>query len=150
MKRAIAALLLGLLASSAEAEGVPIQVTADTFTVDQVKNLATFTGNVEIIRTGLSMWADLVVVHYGAGGQTDINSLEATGNVKIKTREQQATGRRAVFNPATQILKLSDNVTVVGPQGTVHGPELTIDLEKNTSMFKGSDGGRVTGVFTPK
>ena len=33
--------------------------------------------------------------------------------------------------------------------GTMSGPELTINLASNTSVFKGSEGGRVTGVFTP-
>jgi hypothetical protein len=30
------------------------------------------------------------------------------------------------------------------------GPELTINLASNSSVFKGSEGGRVTGVFTPQ
>jgi hypothetical protein len=32
----------------------------------------------------------------------------------------------------------------------VKGPELTINLANDTSVFKGSEGGRVTGVFTPQ
>ncbi len=153
MRTPLAALLLLALASAvavAATPAVPVKVTADTFTVEQDSNRATFTGNVEIVRTGLSMWADVVVVHYGKGGQQDIDRLEASGNVRIKTREQEATGKRAVYDPRSMILTLSEDVTVSGAQGTVRGPELTIDLANDSSVFKSNSGGRVTGVFTPQ
>ena len=72
---------LALPASAAE----PVNVSADDFTIDQNNNNATFSGNVVITRTGLQLWADKVVVVYGSGGQSDIDSLTATGNVRIKT-----------------------------------------------------------------
>jgi lipopolysaccharide export system protein LptA len=128
----------------------PVNVSADDFTIDQNNNNATFSGNVVITRTGLSLWADKVVVLYGSGGQSDIDSLTATGNVRIKTDSQDATGAKATFDPETLILKLSGNVTVVNAQGRLNGPELTINLATNSSVFKGSEGGRVTGVFTPQ
>lgn len=145
-------ILLAVLAFAgpALAAGVPVKVTADDFTVDQGTGLATFTGNVVIVRAGMNMWADTVVVRYGTGGTGDIDQLVATGNVRIKTAGQEATGRRATFDPDSSILRLTDNVTVINAQGTVKGPELTINLANDTSVFKGSEGGRVTGVFTPQ
>lgn len=128
----------------------PVNVSADDFTIDQGNNNATFAGNVVITRTGLKLWADKVVVIYGSGGQSDIDSLTATGNVRIKTDSQDATGATATFDPDTLILKLSGNVTVVNAQGKLNGPELTINLKTNNSVFKGNKGGRVTGVFTPQ
>lgn len=128
----------------------PVNVSADDFTIDQNNNNATFTGNVVITRTGLSLWADKVVVLYGSGGQSDIDSLTATGHVRIKTDSQDATGAKATFDPDTLILKLSGNVTVVNAQGKLSGPDLTINLKTNSSVFKGNEGGRVTGVFTPQ
>lgn len=138
--------LVGLPAVAAE----PVNVSADDFTIDQNNNNATFSGNVVITRTGLQLWADKVVVLYGTGGQSDIDSLTATGNVRIKTESQDATGAKATFDPDTLILRLSGNVTVVNAQGKLNGPELTINLESNSSVFKGNEGGRVTGVFTPQ
>lgn len=149
MKRPLslfAALLLVLPAVAAE----PVKVTADDFTIDQNNKNATFSGNVVITRTGLTLWANKVVVIYGTGGESDIDSLTATGSVRIKTTTQEATGDKAVFNPDTLVLRLSENVTVVNAQGTVNGPELTINLDSGTSVFKGNEGGRVTGVFTPQ
>ncbi len=146
-----ALLLAALLAIATPALAAdPVKVTADNFEIDDMTKNAVFTGGVVITRGGLTVWADKVVVVYGAGGQSDMDSLTATGNVRIKTPDQEATGRQAVFDPDAQILKLSDNVTVTNAQGTVSGPELTINLANNTTAFRGSESGRVTGVFTPQ
>jgi lipopolysaccharide export system protein LptA len=80
----------------------------------------------------------------------DIQSMVATGNVKLKTEDQVATGQRAHFDPDTQLLRLTGNVVVDNASGTVRGPELVVDLAANTSVFTGGDGARVTGVFTPQ
>lgn len=148
--RATLALALMTLVALPAVAAEPVNVSADDFTIDQNNNNATFSGNVVITRTGLQLWADKVVVLYGTGGQSDIDSLTATGNVRIKTDSQDATGAKATFDPDTLILKLSGNVTVVNAQGKLNGPELTINLETNSSVFKGNEGGRVTGVFTPQ
>jgi len=148
--RLFLALLFALLAVPAWAAGTPVKITADNFAIDQSSNTASFSGAVVITRGSMTMWADSVVVNYGAGGQTDIDSLEATGKVRIKTTGQEATGNHAIFTPDNSLVRLSGDVRVVNAQGTMAGPDLTIDLANNTSVFKGSKGGRVTGVFTPQ
>lgn len=144
------ALLLALSATPVVAAGTPVKVTADTFVIDQATNKATFTGAVVITRGSMTMWSDKAVVNYGDGGESDIDELDATGNVRIKTSGQEATGNRAVFTPDNSMVRLTGNVKVVNSSGTVSGPELIINLSSNTSTFKGSEGGRVTGVFTPQ
>jgi lipopolysaccharide export system protein LptA len=145
------ALLLALLAATpALAAGTPVKVTADSFAVDQSSRHATFTGSVVITRGSMTMWADKVVVNYGKGGESDIDGLEATGNVRIKTSGQEATGSRAVFTPDDSIVRLSGDVKVKNAQGTMSGPQLTINLATDVSVFQGGKGGRVTGVFTPQ
>ena len=150
MIRVLVVVLASLLAVSVHAAGLPIEVTADQFTVDETNNEAVFDGSVVISREGLDMRAQTVRISYGEGGQTDIRSLIATGNVRIRAAGQDATGDRATFDPRTQILKLTGNVRVSSVQGTVSGPDLTIDLARNTSVFSGGSGGRITGVFTPQ
>jgi lipopolysaccharide export system protein LptA len=146
----LAALVIALLFALPAVAAEPVNVTADSFTVDQNNNNATFTGNVVITRTGLKLWGDKVVVVYGSGGPSDIDSLTATGKVRIQTTSQEATGGKATFNPDTMILRLTENVVVSNAQGKVSGPELTINLATNQSVFKGGEGARVTGVFTPQ
>lgn len=125
-----------------------IQVTADNFTVTDSKNQAVFTGNVQIIHPDVTLKADNVVIDYGAGGTSDVKTLDATGHVWLKTPEQTATGEHAIFDPKTQILTLNGDVTVVNASGTLHGPQLTVNLKTQTSTFTANKGSRVTGVFS--
>lgn len=144
-----AALALALLAlvTPAHAES-PVKVTADTFTVDQGKSEATFVGNVVVTREDLTVWASKVLVTFGAGGLENIEQIVATGNVRLKTSDQDATGDRATFDPNSQILYLTGNVTVVNASGTLSGPELVVNLAEKTTTFSAKGKGRVTGVFT--
>lgn len=140
--------LLALLCGAAASD--PVKITGDNFVVDDANHVATFTGNVVVTRTKLNVWAAKVVINYGEGGPSDITSFVATGRVRIKTPEQDATGDKAVYDPNTQLLHLTGNVIVVNSSGTVGSPELVVDLETNNSTFTSAKGGRVTGVFTPK
>ncbi|MDP1731679.1 MAG: LptA/OstA family protein [Devosia sp.] len=142
-----AAAVLALTATAAFAANT-VKITADTFVVNETETEAVFTGNVVVVRTGLTVWADRIVVDYAEGGPESIKSFVATGHVRLKTEDQDATGERATFNPQTQILRLTGNVTVINASGTLNGPELEIDLARNTTVFSGGKAGRVTGVFT--
>ncbi len=151
-----ATLIAGLLVLAAAAGALgagadPVKITADQFVIDDTAHVATFTGKVIVKRsTSLTVWAPKVVVDYGDGGPSNIKSFVATGGVRIKTTDQDATGDKAVYDPDKQILRLTGNVMVTNSTGTVGGPELVVNLATNTSVFTGGKGGRVTGVFTPK
>jgi lipopolysaccharide export system protein LptA len=142
---------LALLTTLAATSGGPIKITGDTFVVDDAKKLATFTGNVVVTRsTNLTVWAPKVVVDYGEGGPSNIKSFVASGGVRIKTPDQDATGDKAIYDPKAKKLRLTGHVMVISGAGTVGSPDLVVDLENNTSTFTGGSGGRVTGVFNPK
>ncbi len=140
-----AALLL--LACPAYAQQ-PVEITADLFTVDEATREAVFEGNVVVIHPTVTVWAPRVVAVYGSGGTTDIESFIASGGVRLKTADQDATGDRAVFTPGDQLLRLTGNVRVTQTSGTVDAGELVVNLETNVSTFTSGNGGRVTGVFT--
>jgi lipopolysaccharide export system protein LptA len=143
---------MGATAAGALAGKDPIKITGDKFVIDDAQRTATFTGKVVVLRTKLTVWAAKVVVDYGTGGPSDIESFTAVGSVRIKTPDQDATGEKAVYDPDTQLLHLTGNVIVINASGTVGSPELVVNLVTNTSTFSASkgSGGRVTGVFTPK
>lgn len=127
----------------------PVEITADLFTVDENSSEAVFTGNVIVIHPSVKVWADKVVAIYGEGGTSDIESFVATGSVRLVTPEQDATGDRAVFTPADQMLRLTGNVMVTNSGGVIGAGELVVNLETNVSTFTSpGSGGRVTGVFT--
>ena len=149
---AIAPVAMGATAAGSLGGNDPIKITGDKFVINDAQHQATFTGKVVVLRTRLTVWAAKVVVDYGTGGPSDIESFTAIGSVRIKTPEQDATGEKAIYDPDTQLLHLTGNVIVVNASGTVGSPELVVNLLTNTSTFSASkgSGGRVTGVFTPK
>ena len=146
-------LLLALLALAmlAATSASPVKITSDQFVVDDAQHQATFTGNVVITRAELTMTAPKVVVDYGSDGPQSIRTLTATGGVRLKTPTQTATGDMAVYDPKTQILRLTGHVQVSSGKGTIGSADLVIDLKSDLSTFSsGKDGGRVSGVFTPQ
>ena len=134
--------------STAATAATKVTISGDSFTVDNDKHEATFTGKVTVVRADMTLTADRVVAHYGAGGTNSVSSFEAVGNVKIVTSQQTATGQKATLDPKTHILKLTGNVVVDSPDGRVQAPQLEVNLKTNKSTFSnGGASGRVTGVF---
>lgn len=137
--------------SPAMAQNGAVEITADKFVVNDGSSEAIFSGSVVVKQPGLTVWANKVIVHYGAGGPSDLKEFEAIGNVRIRQPEQTATSDRGIYDPVTKILKLMGHVMVTNDSGTVSGPELIIDIANGTSEFSSqSGGGRVTGVFIPQ
>lgn len=147
MLRLFAFLALALAATPAMAQQ-KVNITADLFSIDEATRLAVFTGNVVVTHPTVTVWAPKVVATYGEGGTADIETFEASGSVKLQTTDQTATGERAVFTPADQLLRLTGNVVVTNSGGTVNAGELVVNLATNVSTFTAGQGGRVTGVFT--
>jgi lipopolysaccharide export system protein LptA len=148
MMRSLLSVLLLLSLSGLATAQDRVAITADLFTLNEAGREAVFTGNVVVTHPTVKVWATEVVATYGAGGTTDIETFEATGDVKLETPEQTATGERAVFTPGDQLLRLTGNVKVTNSGGTVDAGELVVNLATNVSTFSGGKGGRVTGVFT--
>jgi lipopolysaccharide export system protein LptA len=148
MIRALAPLLVLLLLAAPVAAQQKVNITADQFTVDENTKQAVFNGNVVVVHPSVTVNADKVEAVYGTGGASDIESFVASGAVKLETPDQTATGERAVFNPGDQLLRLTGNVKVTNPSGTVDAQELVVNLATNVSTFTSPGNGRVTGVFT--
>ena len=124
-----------------------VNITSDKFVADEAQHVATFSGDVVVTRNDLTVWADQVVVAYGAEGPSSISKLTASGHVKVKSKEQTATGDKSVYDPKTLILHLTGHVMVTTGKSTIGSPDLIVDLKSNVSTFSNTGGGRVSGVF---
>lgn len=143
----VAAAVLSLLTPALAQSRV--EITSDLFVMNEAVRQAEFTGNVVVVHPNVTVWAPKVLATYGEGGTSDIETFEASGgNVRLKTKDQDATGERAIFTPADQLLRLTGNVKVTNASGTVDANELVVNLETNVSTFTSIGGGRVTGIFT--
>jgi lipopolysaccharide export system protein LptA len=124
-----------------------VSITGDHFAVDDSRHEAVFSGKVVVVQKDVTVHADKVIAHYGAGGATHISTFEASGNVVLITKDQTATGNLATLDPKTHKLVLTGNVVVTNKTGRVQSQRLVVDLSTKRSVFT-SKGGRVTGVFS--
>ncbi len=157
----------------------PVHIEADVLEVMDDQGQAVFTGNVVAKQGPTTLQTTKLTVYYAGGaiakqtgtdkdaGQQQpaaadgkpgapgdrIKRLEAEGQVVVTTRDQQATGEKAVFEMADNTVTLTGNVVLTQGKNVLRGTELTVDLDTGHSKLVSNDGtgqpGRVSGMFLP-
>ncbi len=92
------------------ASDLPIEIFAENCIEWQQENLVFLArGNARAVRGEVTVFADELRAYYRekADGSTDIWRLDAIGKVRIKTREETAFGKKAIFQVDKGILVLS-------------------------------------------
>jgi lipopolysaccharide export system protein LptA len=88
----------------------PIEVTAEGG-IEWDRNAQTYTarGNAHAQRGDLSVNADTLVAHYRKAetGNSQILSLEATGNVRLRSQSAVVTGDHAVYDVTTRVMTVT-------------------------------------------
>ena len=118
----------------------PIEVTADSLTVDQTTGEAVFTGNVIVNQGDMRMSAAAVRVVYATDdGEQDVREVIATGGVLVTRGSDAAEGGQARFDVASSLLTLSGDVLVTQGQTAIAGDSMVV----NMTTGNGSVDGRV-------
>ncbi|MFD2238831.1 LptA/OstA family protein [Aureimonas populi] len=151
----------------------PIAIESDQLDVDDREAVATFSGDVSVQQGETRMSAARLVVHYVRGGEggaqpastsnmpgggSDIERLEASGNVEIQSADQVATADQANFEMASQVAVLTGNVVLSQGPNVATGCRLTIQMDTGVARLQSTDcagaaggggGGRVRMLLTP-
>ncbi len=158
-------LLLAVPASGQALKGhnsnAPVDVEADRIEVQDRADRALFVGNVRAVQQGLTMTAARLTVAYanGAGSGVEIQRLDATGGVTVRSATENASGDMAIYDLPRRLITMVGGVTLNQGQSQVRGGRLVIDLNTGRAVVDGSavggspgvdgaKGGRVTGHFT--
>lgn len=137
----------------------PVEISADSLEVLQKDQIALFSGNVVAIQGGTNIKANTMKVFYGNDAKPSnpdapsISKIEVTGNVRIKTLAETASGNKGVYDLNSGQLTLTGNVTLTKDNNIIRGGGLLIDLDKGYSKIindSSTNGGRVRGLFTPQ
>ena len=124
--------------------GTPIEVTADSLTVDQSTGEAVFTGNVIVVQGDLRMAAGAVrVVYAEQGGAQDVREVLATGGVLVTRGSDAAEGGQARFDVNSSLLTLSGDVLVTQGGTAIAGDTMVVNMRTGS----GSVDGRVRTVL---
>lgn len=151
----IAALLLGTalpaLAQNVAFGGIkadtsaPVEMSADSLSVNQTDGSATFTGNVVIAQGEMKLQAGEVTVVYAEGGQQRIQSLRATGGVVLVSGPDAAEASEAIYDVESGVINLAGDVVLTQGQNVLTGDKMQVSLADGTAQVQG----RVRTVLQP-
>lgn len=118
--------------------GQPVEITADSLSIDQETGEAVFSGNVLILQGDLRMAAGRVRVLYGpAETGNDVREVVASGGVLITRGSEAAEGSEARYNVENALLTLTGNVLVTQGGTAVAGDRLVLNMETGSGQVEG-------------
>lgn len=133
----------------------PVDVAADRIELQDRSDRAVLIGNVEIRQGDLTLSAPRVTVAYTRAGGTEIQRLDASGGVTVKSPSETARSQFAIYDFNRQQITMIGNVAVDRNGSKVSGGRLVLDLNSGRASMDGAapagtrgGNGRVTGRFT--
>ncbi|MEM9321009.1 MAG: LptA/OstA family protein [Pseudomonadota bacterium] len=112
----------------------PVEVTADSLTVDRENGNAVFAGNVLIIQGDLRMTAGEVEIIYSGD---DIDRVVASGGVLVTRGDDAAEGSEAEYTVTDANLTLSGDVLVTQGPTAIAGDRMVVDLATGSGTVSG-------------
>lgn len=110
-------------------------------------------GHAVAVRLGDKLEADKLIATFTEDktGKRTLKTLEAIGHVVITTPTEILTGELAIYQAATNIAEIHNNVKIMRGPNILEGDRAQVNLETNVSKIFGGTGenGRVRGVFYP-
>ncbi|MCO4849266.1 MAG: LptA/OstA family protein [Yoonia sp.] len=120
----------------------PVEVTADSLSVDQDSDTAVFAGNVVIGQGTLRLSAGSVLVVY-SDATGDIAQLIASDGVTFVTDTEAAEAQDADYNLITGVLTLTGDVLLTQGASALSAEKMTINVNSGAAQMSG----RVRTVF---
>lgn len=159
-RRAFAAVLLLLLATTtataADDKALPITITSDTAELSRVTNVSTYTGHVVLVRGGLTLNGDKLVITRVQPSQYE---AVLTGNPATLDRQPQAADEELITGHSDKIIYLTSTsqVTLRGDAVVNRGGDVIhsavivhdLDTQKTTAGGGAGDDSRVKITLHP-
>jgi lipopolysaccharide export system protein LptA len=123
---------------------LPVEVTAEQFSVNNADGTAVFSGGVQVKQGEMTLSAAEVRVIYVPEGKA-IRQLLATGGVSITNLGDAATADQADYTIDSGVIVLTGNVRLEQGPSAMAGQKLSINLKDGTGVMEG----RVTTTFVP-
>ena len=131
----------------------PIDVTSDRLEVQDRADRAVFAGNVIARQDALTLTTSRLTIAYSTGGSVQIQRLDASGGVVVRSPSENARGNFGVYDLNRKLITLIGAVQLNRGGSQINGQRLTIDLTSGRAVVDGGQpgigqsGGRVTGHF---
>ncbi|MCU0826791.1 MAG: LptA/OstA family protein [Tabrizicola sp.] len=128
----------------AQDTSLPVEVTSETFSVNNADGTAVFSGDVRVTQGEMVLSATEVQVKYDPEGRA-IQELIAKGGVSVTNLGDRAQSAEAVYTIDTGVIVMTGNVVLSQGPSSMQGQKLTINLKDGTGIMEG----RVTTTFVP-
>ncbi len=128
----------------AQDTSLPVEVTSETFSVNNADGTAVFTGDVRVTQGEMVLTAAEVQVNYDPEGRA-ISQLVASGGVSVTNLADTAKADGAVYTIDSGVIVMTGNVVLSQGPSSMQGQKLTINLKDGTGLMEG----RVTTTFVP-
>jgi len=125
---------------------LPVEVSAESLTVDNRSGRAVFAGGVVISQGEMRLSAPTVEVEYENAERSRIKALHATGGVILVSGEDAAEAKEATYTVEAGIVVLTGDVVLTQGPSTMTGQSLTVNLNDGTGRMEG----RVKTVLVPQ
>jgi len=135
----------------------PVTVASDRIEVQDRADRAIFSGNVVAQQGNLTLNAARVQLAYTNAGGIEIERIEASGGVTLRSPSETARSQFAIYDLNSRLITMIGGVTLTRGESRVNGGRLVLDLDTGRVVMDGggatpagtrSEGGRVTGTFT--
>jgi lipopolysaccharide export system protein LptA len=133
----------------------PVDVASDRIEVQDRADRAVFSGNVVVRQAEMTLTAARLTVAYSSGGGVQIQRIDASGGVTLRSPTETAVGQFGIYDLNRKIVTLIGGVTLTRGDSKVNGGRLVLDLDSGRAVMDGGgapgvagSGGRVTGRFT--
>jgi lipopolysaccharide export system protein LptA len=153
-------------------ENKPIDIVSDRLDAYQEKELVQFSGNVIATQGERVIKSDTLLVYFkkkaegknienkkaqnkeedtaGAAKASDIDRIEAKGNVNISEKDRIVTGELAVLYNEEQKIVVTGNPVMREGNNVITGDRVIVYLDENRGVVEGATGKRVTATIYPE
>ena len=121
---------------------LPVEVTADTLSVDQSSGEAIFAGNVLIAQGDMRLSAPRVTVVYDANTRA-IARMEAVGGVTLVSGPDAAEANTAEYTIDSGVIVMTGDVLLTQGPSALTSDKMTVDLATGSAQMVG----RVTTIL---
>ena len=129
----------------------PIDFAADRIEIQDRADRAVLSGNVNVVQGNLSLAASRLTVAYTGtitSGNPDVNRLDASGGVTVKSASETARGDFATYDLNRRLITVIGGVTLTQGSNILRGGRLVIDLNSGRSVMDGRSAGAVPGAIS--
>jgi lipopolysaccharide export system protein LptA len=114
----------------------PVEVTADTLSVNQSDGTALYTGNVIIAQGQMRLAAPRVLVVYSEQARR-IQRMEATGGVTLVSGTEAAEAERADYNIEAGEITMVGNVLLTQGPSALTAQRMVVNLQTGSAQMSG-------------